>query len=87
MNKIIIHTPHSNLELVRNALREMGMTEIKFETEYDHTYRGFHLGDHAECIVVETSCVLHVEAVLRMQAFGPIELSTTGSIGVDLSLN
>lgn len=89
MNKITIHTPHQNLDLIKVVFSELGIRDGKFSAEEDPAFRGFHLGNHVECVVVETSSTLHVDLVSRLGAFGPVEVSVTGPgcIGIDLSLN
>lgn len=87
MNKITIHTSHRNLDLVRVVFGELGIRDGKFHTDLDPNYKGFHLGNHAECVVVETSATLSVDLVSRLEAFGLVEMDTRGSIGLDLSLN
>ena len=89
MNKITIHTSHRNLELVRVVFGELGIRDGKFYTDLDPSYKGFHLGNHAECVIVETSATLNVELVSRLGAFGLVEMDVKGpkSIGLDLSLN
>lgn len=89
MNKITIHTSHRNLDLVRVVFGELGIRDGKFHTDLDPNYKGFHLGNHDECVIVETSATLNVELVSRLEAFGLVEMDTRGlgSIGLDLSLN
>lgn len=89
MNKITIHTSHRNLELVRVVFGEFGIRDGKFYTDLDPSYKGFHLGNHAECVIVETSAILDVDLVSRLGAFGSVEMDVKGpgSIGLDLSLN
>lgn len=89
MNKITIHTPYRNLELIRVVFGELGIRDGKFSTKEDSAYVGFHLDNPVECVVVETCSVLHINLISRLGAFGPVELdvSGTGCIGIDLSLN
>jgi len=84
MKKIIIHTPHDNVALVENALRQVGFFDFDSSCQLDDEYTGYHLGNPNECVVVETTETLHIEALKVLQAFGKVEIV---NLGIDTTLN
>lgn len=85
MNRIVIHTPAKNIDLVKNVCWELGIVEFECYPGEDPTYLGFHLDNHVECVIVETSAPVHLELVSRLKCFGPVELGSTNV--VDTTLN
>jgi hypothetical protein len=84
MNRIVIHTPAKNIDLVKNVCWELGIDEFECYCAEDHTYQGFHLDNRVECVILETSSILHIDLISRLKCFGPVELEP---LSIDITLN
>lgn len=87
MNKITIHTPHKNLELVKVAFEQLGIRDGKFNTNHDPSFCGAHLGARTECVIVNTSTTMSLDLLSRLNSFGMVEIEVSGSGSIGLDLN